>query len=122
MFRLGNSKAAAHVAVDLQLGLSQICSKICLKCFQKFPKIFTYYASQCSSKLTLKKFKLMLTKAYYNYSFVVSKANISFTTTCNFLANWLICISLPFLCKILLHGTFFPSNKTTLINIARKTS
>ena len=27
---------------------SQICSKICLKCFQEFPKNFTYYASQCS--------------------------------------------------------------------------
>jgi len=30
------------------LGLSQICSKICPKCFQEFPKNFTCYASQCS--------------------------------------------------------------------------
>ena len=32
----------------LLLGLSQICSKVCPKCFQEFPKNFTYYASQCS--------------------------------------------------------------------------
>jgi len=30
------------------LGLSQIYSKVCPKCFQEFPKHFTYYASQCS--------------------------------------------------------------------------
>ena len=30
------------------LGLSQIYSKICPKCFQVFPKYFTYFASQCS--------------------------------------------------------------------------
>ena len=27
------------------LDLSQICSKICPKCFQEFPENFTYYAS-----------------------------------------------------------------------------
>ena len=30
------------------LGLSQICSKVCPKCFWEFPKIFTYYALHAS--------------------------------------------------------------------------
>jgi len=33
-------------ACYIGIGLSQICSKICPKCFQEFPKTFTYYASQ----------------------------------------------------------------------------
>ena len=29
---------------DTMLGLSQLCLKICLKCFWEFPKNFPYYA------------------------------------------------------------------------------
>ena len=32
------------VHVYPEVGLSQTCSKICQKCFWKFPKIFIYYA------------------------------------------------------------------------------
>ena len=38
----------ANYEHETWIGLSQICSKICSKCFQEFPKNFTYYASQCS--------------------------------------------------------------------------
>ena len=39
----------AHTQYNIRvLSLSQICSKICSKCFWEFPKTFTYYALHSS--------------------------------------------------------------------------
>ena len=46
--QVGNSLSVDYNLMDLPVGLSQLCSKICLKCFWEFPKKFPYYAQTLS--------------------------------------------------------------------------
>ena len=43
-WQVARPKALIGWFLSLPLGLSQICSKTCPKCFQEFPKFFTHYA------------------------------------------------------------------------------
>ena len=45
---LSTDHEVTKLEVATPLGLNQMCSKFCPKCFQEFPKIFTHYALQCS--------------------------------------------------------------------------